>query len=147
MCDAARSLSDSDFDGYLIGWRKALQAFLRSNPTQSLASRHAALADSFPVNFPNPAIVKLFIQPITSSLSQIHKLDLTCTLPDVAAIARQCELHFQWGTPQGILQIFERDILPAVLLHSLVNIQSSQHWPNPRSQVSPGSFISRYCPI
>lgn len=106
-----------------------------------MASRHVALANSFPINFPDPAIITLYAQPIVSSIDDIRRLDLTCTLPDITAIVNQCELRFEWGTRQGILQRFERDIVPAMLMHVFLEVGSAQSWPSPRSEVRISLFL------
>ena len=74
---------------YLIGCCQSLWDFLQSNPAQTIHSCHAALADSFPINFPDPAIVKLCTQPLVSSIDGIWELDLTCSVPDFKAIIHQ----------------------------------------------------------
>ena len=131
LCTASRSLSNLEFNNYLIGWHQSLWDFLRSNPAQTMHSCHAALANSFPINFPDPAIVKLYTQPLVSSIDGIQQLDLTCSVPDFKAIIHQCEVRLEWGSAQDLLQKFEKDILPAVLLHILINSKGTQNWPNP----------------
>lgn len=129
LCQTARSLDEPDFKTYLINWRQEICRFLRCNSIPSLASRrsrHAALANSFPSNFPDPTIVRFFTNPIVSSADTIQQFNLTSVLPDVSAITRQCELRFEWGTAKGILEKFEKDFLPAVLLYVLVEEASTR---------------------
>lgn len=123
LCQMARSLDESGFEMYLISWRQEICQFLwRNIPSlASRRSRHLALANSFLNNFPDSTIVRLFTNPTVSSDSTIQQFDLTSALPDISAIARQCELRFEWGTAEGILQKFDKDILPAVLLHIIVD--------------------------
>ena len=120
----------------LSDWLASITSgFLQSNPAQTKHSCHAALANSFPINFPDPAIVKLYTQPLVSSIDGIQQLDLTCLVPDIKAIIHQCKTHLKWGSAQDLLQNFEKDILPAVFIHTFINSKGTQNWPNPRSQV------------
>lgn len=121
LCNAARTLSRSGLTTYLISWRQSLRDFIRSNPHGTLNHQHRKIADSIPTSFPDPDVIYLYLKPLVSLATEV---DLTCRLPDVASITRECELHFSWATSRCILSHFESGILPMILMRVLTDIAS-----------------------
>lgn len=119
LCAAARSASGNELQSYLVGWREQVRLFLRTNPQQSMQSRHPALAASISDTFPDISILHLYLFPITSSNSCMQNALLDTWMPDPVEITHLCELYFPWATRQGIINKFETGVFQAMLVAAL----------------------------
>ncbi|KAF8055904.1 PIN domain-like protein [Lyophyllum atratum] len=107
---------------FLAGWRLAIVEELRTNASGHLKQRLPHVADAVPLDFPDIAIVNLYLHPTTSeyadpselpSLVQGHGLDL-------ARLVRFAETHFLWGDPARIYRTLATKIFPGLAMRQLI---------------------------
>lgn len=99
LYDATLSLPEHELEAFLIGWREDLKNTLSLNPDDILGARYPSLAASIPDNFPDPSILQLYANPITSENDPDFKPDTAMwvsRLPDTAALAVLCQQLFGW---------------------------------------------------
>lgn len=112
-------------------WRDDLRKCLRNGPARYLGRRCIALARNIPDTFPDPAVVALYAQPLTSPLTSIlpgmYTLDAHPPCADLHMLARLCERHFGWDQDL-LLEKFEQFVWPAVALQTIIReIKTIQH--------------------
>lgn len=95
---------------------------MKTNSLGFLPKRCVALAKSIPEDFPDPEIIRLYTNPITSeskgrTLQQL-RFDWDKE-PDIGELARFCELHFEWGYKEMILKRFRTVMWPPMVLRLL----------------------------
>jgi Holliday junction resolvase YEN1 len=119
LCASARTLGRKQFAQYLVRWRDDMRQFLETDPTNTLHSRHPALAASIPDTFPDIDVIRLYLYPLTSTSVEIQKLGLDQCPPDVTEVARLCELYFEWAVPTAIFDKFNKGFFQAVVMSVL----------------------------
>ncbi|KAH8084922.1 hypothetical protein BXZ70DRAFT_567030 [Cristinia sonorae] len=115
---AARSMSKTQLEHFVDGWREELREELRTNSKKLIGRKNPALARSIPSSFPDLDIVLSYTNPITSESKGITNFSRFNweKEPDIAKIAGVCELYFEWGVKDIILKRFRRFLWgPAVL--------------------------------
>ncbi|PBL04470.1 hypothetical protein ARMGADRAFT_1022882 [Armillaria gallica] len=101
---AVTIMGPTALDDFLVGWRTRLQSEL-INPTIPGASRHPALANKLPDDFPNPQILRLYALPVTS-------------WSDIACIATFCDKFFHWESDIWLKHL-RKNVWPGIIIHSL----------------------------
>jgi len=97
--DATLSLPDHKLEAFLIGWREDLKNALSLNPDNILGARFPSLAASIPEDFPDPSVLQLYANPITSENDPDFKPDTAMwvsKLLDTAGLAVLCQQLFGW---------------------------------------------------
>jgi hypothetical protein len=97
----ATSLSGKDLRNYLLTWRLDLEYELLNDPHGALGRTYPHLANTIPLTFPDPRVLRQYTHPITSSinLGSITRLSqwFTLTFPNTVALALLCDQYFGWG--------------------------------------------------
>ncbi|KAJ6560089.1 XPG I-region-domain-containing protein [Mycena capillaripes] len=93
------ALSSRESMDLLEAWREALRTELRTNSSGLLPHRRLQLANNIPADFPNPAIINLYLHPIVSEPSD----------------------NFQWGDSIGILDHFADHLFAGFIIRELVH--------------------------
>ena len=120
--EAAKISSGGGFSTFLTQWKDRLRQEMKTNSLGFLPKRCVALAKSIPEDFPDPEIIRLYTNPITSeskgrTLQQL-RFDWDKE-PDIGELARFCELHFEWGYKEMILKRFRTVMWPPMILRLL----------------------------
>ncbi|RDX50900.1 PIN domain-like protein, partial [Lentinus brumalis] len=94
----ANSADDQSFRVALSAWRLELVYLLRVDPRGFIGQRCISLAASVPEDFPNPAVVRAYARPLTTSPDNITLDDSFGRIMkfDLAEIAALCKKHFSW---------------------------------------------------
>ncbi len=92
------SADDQSFRVALSAWRLELVYLLRVDPRGFIGQRCISLAASVPEDFPNPAVVRAYARPLTTSPDNIALDDSFGRIMkfDLAEIAALCKKHFLW---------------------------------------------------
>ncbi|KAJ6533689.1 PIN domain-like protein [Mycena capillaripes] len=113
------ALSSRESMDLLEAWREALRTELRTNSSGLLPHRRLQLANNIPADFPNPAIINLYLHPIVSEPSVAS--DLVFRSPRLDILARFAEDNFQWGDSIGILDHFADHLFAGFIIRELVH--------------------------
>ncbi|PBK88144.1 hypothetical protein ARMGADRAFT_1034114 [Armillaria gallica] len=117
---AVTIMGPTALDNFLIGWQTRLQSEL-INPMIPGVSRHPALANKLPDDFPNPQILRLYALPVTSWSGE-HALPNAILwkppLPDIACITTFCDKFFHWESYIWLKHL-RKNIWPGIIIHSL----------------------------
>lgn len=123
---AAEAMTETQLEVYLVEWRHQLQKVLATNPHHDLPSHCTTLATKVPDNFPNPHVVYLYANPVTSwSRGGIGPDlgDLSPQFPDTEKLTFHCECLFGWGTT--IIDKFQSHIWPSYCIRTFSQVRSS----------------------
>jgi Holliday junction resolvase YEN1 len=105
---------------FLASWRVALCEELRTNTSRRLSKCLPKLANSVPVDFPDLAIVQLYLAPRTT----VYVIPPAVFVPahgvDFASLAQFCERNFVWANAGGILRWFASYVFPGHAVRQLV---------------------------
>ncbi|EDR05078.1 uncharacterized protein LACBIDRAFT_303869 [Laccaria bicolor S238N-H82] len=123
LLHATKTCPPPELEQSLEKWRNRLRMALRYNDAGHLSRRQVALSNSVPNTFPDPRILALYVNPITS-WSPGQKLPNTAAwVPrevNLTKLAALCERSFTWGTSDGILSCFQEHVWPGMTLYRLV---------------------------
>ena len=93
----------NDNMAFLASWCAALCEELRTNTLRQLSKCLPKLANSVPVDFPDLAILQLYLAPCTT----VHVIPAAALVPasdvDFASLALFCEWNFVWADAGSIL--------------------------------------------
>ncbi|KAF7364162.1 Flap endonuclease GEN 1 [Mycena sanguinolenta] len=114
-------------------WRHAFCEELRTNSAGVLGRRYRRLSSRIPNTFPNLAIARLYLDPLTSFSSdfvgaQPNTADWIPREPGIAQITRICLEKFHWGPEserQTIFKQFECNLWPGVALRMFTSPSAS----------------------
>ena len=123
LLEAARTLSRSALEEYLVKWRDAVRAELRTNARGHLGKRQPALSKAVPEDFPDVDVLLSYTNPITSETDagarRTHVRPTWVREPDLGKIAHLCEVHFEWGMKEAIVKRFRTVLWPSAVLRIL----------------------------
>ncbi|GLB44091.1 putative 5'-3' exodeoxyribonuclease activity [Lyophyllum shimeji] len=108
---------------FLAGWRLAVVDELRTNASGHLKHRLPHVAEAVPLDFPNIAIINLYLHPRTSEHADLTELPSLVREqgPDLVRLTRFAETHFLWGDPEGIYRAFATKIFPGLAMRQLIS--------------------------
>lgn len=135
---AAEAMTETQLEVYLKKWRHQLQKVLATNPRHNLPSHCTTLATKVPENFPDPHIVYLYANPVTSwSRGGIgpNLGDLSPQFPDTEKLAFHCERLFGWGT--AIIDKFYSHVWPGYCIRTFSQLHN---FSGEKSVLSPSSI-------
>lgn len=123
LLEAAQSFTRAELSEFLTTWREALRNELRTNSRKHLGSKKPSLAKTIPDSFPDIDILLSYTNPITSATDagarRTHTVPEWKREPDLAKLARVCELHFEWGLRDTIIKRFRTVLWPSIVLRAL----------------------------
>ncbi|KAL1688714.1 hypothetical protein GGG16DRAFT_126967 [Schizophyllum commune] len=122
LYDAANTLDDDGLADFLENWRAELRHELRTNSKGKLPSKRKKLADALPDSFPSIKVLRSYTCPITTESMGREENNLKITWgkdPNMAALARTCEMHFEWGFKDIIVKRFRTVVWPGAILRIL----------------------------
>ncbi|KAL1675594.1 hypothetical protein EV122DRAFT_218177 [Schizophyllum commune] len=122
LYDAANTLDDDGLEDFLENWRAELRHELRTNSKGKLPSKRKKLADALPDSFPSVKVLRSYTCPITTESMGREENNLKITWgkdPNMAALARTCEMHFEWGFKDIIVKRFRTVVWPGAILRIL----------------------------
>lgn len=101
LYDAVLNLSPSALDLFLIDWRDEFRNELLNDPQGRLGRTYPSLAKQIPNNFPEPEILKLYCQPLTSQRDHMFAPNISAWhvpgIPSTEELAPLCDSLFGWG--------------------------------------------------
>ncbi|KAG6374035.1 hypothetical protein JVT61DRAFT_4673 [Boletus reticuloceps] len=111
LVKAVKELKGARLDAFLIQWRQDIRNELKTNKSGLLPSKKPSLAASLPDDFPSLPVLVSYTDPITSeTTSQRGERKQSPPVwrndPDPMRIASLCELYFEWGVKDVIVQRF-----------------------------------------
>lgn len=118
LLQAARTLSPSALDAFLVGWREELRAELRTNSRGHLGRRCVALSKAIDESIPNVEVLLSYTNPVTSEeKGPGHKNTVVDwdKEPDLGRIAGLCEMYFEWGLKDIIIKRFRTVLWPSAV--------------------------------
>ncbi|KAJ3562539.1 hypothetical protein NP233_g9507 [Leucocoprinus birnbaumii] len=146
LVNAARNLTRLQLTEFLKDWRKRLCLELRTNSQGLLKQRAPSLSSSIPDTFPNIDLLLSYVSPITSGSIGHEGTNPPVTWlkePNAARLAAACELFFEWGYREAILERFRTVIWPGVVLRVLRRMVLCQDANAKECSTSP-CIIGRY---
>ncbi|EDR06461.1 uncharacterized protein LACBIDRAFT_300170 [Laccaria bicolor S238N-H82] len=123
LLQATKTCTPPELEWYLEKWCSHLCMTLQYNDASHLARCQVALSNSVPNTFPDPKILALYANPITSWSPSQKLPNTTAWIPrevNLAKLAAFCERSFTWGTAEGILSCFQEHVWPGMTLYRLV---------------------------
>ncbi|KAJ7210195.1 PIN domain-like protein [Mycena rebaudengoi] len=112
---AGKSQSDSLL--FLQTWRESLSLELSTNSSGHLPHRYHRLATNIPSEFPDLAVIDLYLHPLVSAIPDVRSL-VFCP-PQLSLLARFAEDHFQWGNSVEILSHFSDLLFAGLVIREL----------------------------
>jgi hypothetical protein len=98
----ATNLSENDLRNYLPTWQLDLEDELLNDPHGALGRTYPHLANTIPLTFPDPKVLRWYTHPLTSSIDIGSSTRLLqwyiLTFPNTIALALLCNQYFGWGT-------------------------------------------------
>jgi hypothetical protein len=124
LYDAARNLSSSDLDLFLISWRNEFRHELLNDPQGRLGRTYPSLAMQIPNNFPEPKALQLYCCPLTSQVDLLFRpnyLDwLVPGIPITEELAPLCDSLFGWGP--DILKYMANHVWEGQFVRQLIQV-------------------------
>jgi hypothetical protein len=105
---------------FLDSWRAALHEELRTNTSRQLSKCLPKLSESVPADFPDMAVVQLYLAPRTTDYTTHPALFVPVHGIDFASLALFCERNFVWADAGGILRWFVSYVFPGHAVRQLV---------------------------
>src|ERR1700679_3345454 len=97
----ATNLSENDLRNYLLMWRLELEDELPNAPHGALGWTYPHLANTIPLTFPDPKVLRQYTHPLMSSINLGSSTRLSqwyiLTFPNTVALALLCDRYFGWG--------------------------------------------------
>ncbi|KAI0691164.1 PIN domain-like protein [Cerioporus squamosus] len=92
------SVDDESLRVALSTWRQELLRLLRADPDGYIGKRCASLAATVPEAFPDPAVIRAYVRPLTTSPDNIALDDEfgRAMKFDLARLQHLCKNHFSW---------------------------------------------------
>ncbi|KAF9027224.1 hypothetical protein BDZ89DRAFT_1259250 [Hymenopellis radicata] len=141
LIDAVNNLRPKELPKFLIQWRQQLCTLLRDNPNHVLSQRHPAMAAAIPASFPNPRIIRLYVDPKISPINVGNSLEWNA--PSIPQLSLFLEKHFRWGWPGGVLDDFKTHIVAGLALRELIRDTLVDDGEVVESHIAPYSLITR----
>ncbi|KAF9043548.1 PIN domain-like protein [Hymenopellis radicata] len=137
-----------EWPNFFVQWRVDLTTILRDNPGGTLTRQHPGLAAAVPADFPDPAILALYLTPDTSPLDPL--VCLNWKPPFIPSLARFAEVHFSWASQAGILNDFDKHIFVGLALREVIRDVLVNDGEVAESAMAPYSFVitpvrTKYC--
>ncbi|RDB24486.1 hypothetical protein Hypma_008531 [Hypsizygus marmoreus] len=146
LLDAALSRTRSEMMLYLEDWRRKLRLELQSNSRGYLKSRNPSVARKITDSFPNLAVLKQYLEPLTSWSSQPG-----CQIPNGAAwricepkiprITAFCLQQFGWGKDRKIVRRFHAKLWEGIAFRMLCSVLSYLSIAMPYTDVLPQPLV------
>ncbi|KAJ6481387.1 PIN domain-like protein, partial [Mycena vulgaris] len=102
---------------FLESWRDCLSSELRTNASGYLPHRCKHLAAAIPIDFPDLAVINLYLHPVVSEHAAPTGLGFRS--PRLDLLARFAEGHFGWGDSIGILRHFTDQLFGGLVVREL----------------------------
>ncbi|KAG8846462.1 hypothetical protein FRB96_001986 [Tulasnella sp. 330] len=108
LVTAVNKLPENLLPGWLDVWRNALRTELRTNSRRIIGRKYTSLASSIPDTFPNLDVVRSYTAPVTTGSKgrRVPYEKWWRVEPNIADIARVCEMYFEWGVKATIVKRF-----------------------------------------
>ena len=98
---SATNLSENDLRTFLLTWRDDLEDELLNDPHGALGRTYTHLANTIPLSFPDPKVVRQYTHPLTSSIDLGSSTRMSrwfiLTFPNTVSLALLCDQYFGWG--------------------------------------------------
>jgi Holliday junction resolvase YEN1 len=127
--DALVQLTDDVPQQFLVQWCDQLVSELLVNAHHFLPSRRPSVAANMPANFPNLAVLRLYLQPMTSwTLGSGHEVEAAARSwksrePAIHNIAHLCMTHLGWDHLDQVLQKFKSVLWGGVVMRMLCTVR------------------------
>jgi hypothetical protein len=112
---AGKSPTESQL--FLESWRDCLCSELRTNASNQLPHQCKQLARAIPLDFPDLAVINLYLHPVVSEHAALTELGFQP--PRLGALASFAEEYFQWGDSIGILKHFTEQLFAGLVVREL----------------------------
>lgn len=125
---ATEDLTIPQLQVFLQGWRETLRWELKNDTRGFLGRKYGVLAESVPDTWPDPAVLRLHIHPVTSASPGSPAFDVSewkLCLPDLQKLARLCNGLFGWEPGPRMLKTFQSNVWPGLCLRRLCMVSSS----------------------
>ncbi|KAI0739823.1 PIN domain-like protein, partial [Daedaleopsis nitida] len=122
LLHAVRTLSRPALQEFLVRWRQDIRNELRTNTSGCLQRKSPALAREIPERFPDIDVLLAYVDPITSKGCDSEYKNTNVDWdkePDLGRIAGLCEVYFEWGVREIIINRFRNVLWPSVVLRIL----------------------------
>lgn len=128
LLDAVTSISGVALQNLLYDWRQDLREELMSNSHGYLENKNPALAKKITSNFPNHAIMELYLRPLTSwSLQSGAHIPNSAVWrsrePIIPLITEFCLRHFGWGRNFAIVKRFRAALWEGVIFRMVCSVR------------------------
>lgn len=124
LVKAVKELKGARLDAFLDQWRQDIRNELKTNKSGLLPSKKPSLAASLPDDFPSLPVLVSYADPLTSE-NVPQKGDRKTppgvwrSDPDPMRIASLCELYFEWGVKDVIVQRFRTVLWPGIVCRAV----------------------------
>ncbi|KAI9571826.1 hypothetical protein HD554DRAFT_2069651 [Boletus coccyginus] len=124
LVKAVKELKGARLDAFLDRWRQDIRNELKTNKSSLLPSKKPSLAASLPDDFPSLPVLVSYADPLTSE-NVPQKGDRKTppgvwrSDPDPMRIASLCELYFEWGVKDVIVQRFRTVLWPGIVCRAV----------------------------
>ncbi|KAF9541910.1 PIN domain-like protein [Agrocybe pediades] len=123
---AGKFLKGSALTEELCNWRERLHDILKYDPRGLIQRKYPAAANALPAVFPDPKILKLYCNPITSQQQGgpgVQADDwLVPRLPNNARLSVLLKMHFGWR--DNILRSLQRHVWDGLFIRQLIQKKS-----------------------
>ena len=121
---SATNLSENDLCNYLLMWWLDLEDELLNDPHGALGWMYPHLANTIPLSFPNPKVLRRYTHPLMSSInlrsSQRTSQWFTLMFHKTVALALLCNQYFGWGP--DILNRLSTNVWDGHFIRQLVQV-------------------------
>ncbi len=120
LYNAAATMSDFVLRKFLVSWRRRVRYELEMNPSNLLDRVYVTLSFRITESWPDVDVIKMFVRPMTSP-SRGRPFPSVIRRPaQLKELARLCERQFSFGTPIGVLKVFESRIWHGLAVDALI---------------------------
>ncbi|KAI6159663.1 PIN domain-like protein, partial [Pisolithus thermaeus] len=126
LVDAAISFQFVEFMNFVAKWCIDVCKVLKTDPQSLLGGRHHKLAhiiEEEHIKFPDPAILAMYLLPLTSWLDGCSPITTTTShQPDLQSVVAFCLQHLSWSL--AAVQSKLMDVCAGTVMHTLLQVSS-----------------------
>jgi len=120
LYNAAATMSNCAFRKFLVPWRKRVRYELETNSSNLLDRVYVALSYRITDSWPDIDVIKMFVKPTTTSSQGLPFPPAIRRPAQLKELARLCERQFSFGTPVGVLKVFESRVWHGLAVDALI---------------------------
>lgn len=120
--------TDQNLEQFFIDWRASIRLELSTNSKGYLRRREPTLSSTISEEFPDLAVLRLYLDPLVSRQQDIHA-NWLLKVPSLPGLTRFCSQYLGWDNEDILKKKFKNLIWEGVLLQMIFSVSESDFIP------------------